>query len=170
VLVRELVEDDRGWMEEALTGLWGSVWAARKGELVDCRGLTGYVAVRDGRRVGLVTTARREDEVEVVTLQVEEEGRGTGRALMESVLDQGRQSGARRIWLVTTNDNRRAIEFYGRWGMTLVRVISNGVSASRRVKPEIPMVGQNGVPVRDELEFELVVQTVQGSEESGSME
>jgi len=39
--------------------------------------------------------------------------------------------------------------------MDLVRVIPNGVTESRRVKPSIPEVGSNGIPLRHELEFEL---------------
>jgi hypothetical protein len=41
--------------------------------------------------------------------------------------------------------------------MDLRRVIRNGVDASRRVKPSIPRIGSAGIPVRHELEFELVI-------------
>jgi hypothetical protein len=41
--------------------------------------------------------------------------------------------------------------------MDLRRVIRNGVDASGRVKPSIPTIGSDGIPVRHELEFELVV-------------
>ena len=64
---------------------------------------------------------------------------------------------ASRIWLVTTNDNLRAIGFYQRWGMDLVRVVRDGVTRSRLVKPSIPTVGEHGIPMRHELEFELVL-------------
>jgi len=37
---------------------------------------------------------------------------------MDAVLTYARTSGARRLWLVTTNDNVRAIGFYRRWVWT----------------------------------------------------
>jgi AhpD family alkylhydroperoxidase len=155
MLVRPLDEDDRPWAVEALRRGWGSTSVARKGALVDAARLAGFVAVADGRRVGLLTYARRADEVEVVTLQAETEGGGIGRALMDAVVSHGRAAGASRIWLVTTNDNIRAIGFYQRFGLDLVAYIGDGVAACRRLKPSIPLVSADGIDVRHELEFEL---------------
>ncbi len=50
------------------------------GVLVDAAGLPGFMALVEGRPVGLLTYARRDDEVEIVTLHVEQEGGGAGRA------------------------------------------------------------------------------------------
>jgi ribosomal protein S18 acetylase RimI-like enzyme len=55
---------------------------------------------------------------------------------------------------VTTNDNEPAIEFYRRRGMALVAVHENALEQSRRLKPEIPLTGLEGRPIRDEIEFE----------------
>jgi ribosomal protein S18 acetylase RimI-like enzyme len=152
--VRPLGDDDRAWSVEALRRTWGSTSVARLGALVDAAALPGLVAVAGGRPVGLLTYARRGDEVEVVTLHVEHQGAGTGRALMDGILDVARRTGGRRIWLVTTNDNTRAIRFYQQWGMDLVAYVRGGVAVSRRLKPQIPMIGTDGIPVRHELEFE----------------
>ncbi len=43
----------------------------------------------------------------------------------------------------------------GRSLMDLVRVVHDGVSASRRVKPSIPAAGTSGIPLRLEIELEL---------------
>jgi ribosomal protein S18 acetylase RimI-like enzyme len=90
-----------------------------------------------------------------VTIHAEQEGVGVGRALMDAVLAEARRTAARRIWLVTTNDNIRAIRFYQRWGMDLVAFVHDAVAASREVKPSIPMTGSDGIPVRHELVFAL---------------
>jgi ribosomal protein S18 acetylase RimI-like enzyme len=154
VLVRPLVAADQRWAQEALRQVWGSTSVARKGELVDAGELPGFVAVVDGRMAGLVTYARRGDELEIVTLHVDEEGRGVGRGLMDGVLRHARGAGIRRMWLTTTNDNVRALAFYQRWGMDLVALVRDGVADSRLVKPSIPTTGSNGIPVRHELELE----------------
>ena len=137
---------------------WGSTTVARKGVLVDAAALPGFVADVDGQRAGLVTCARRGDVLEVVTIHVHEEGSGVGRALMDAVFSRGGDQRVRRIWLTTTNDNLRAIAFYQRWGMDLVALIRDGVDRGPRfVKPSIPMVGRDGIPIRHELEFELLL-------------
>jgi hypothetical protein len=61
--------------------------------------------------------------------------------------------------LVTTNDNVDAIAFYLRCGWNLVAVHREALEESRRLKPEIPHVGEHGLPLRDELEFELPTRT-----------
>ncbi len=153
--VRALGEADEEWKRSTLRAGWGSTQVARLGELVDAAGLPGFVAELDGEKVGLATFAERSDGVEVVTLQALIEGRGVGRALLDRVRARAEEPGAERLWLTTTNDNARAFAFYQRWGMDLVRLIHGGVEASRRVKPSIPTVGQNGIGLRHELEFEL---------------
>jgi len=42
--------------------------------------------------------------------------------------------------------------------MDLAAFVRHGVAASRKVKPTIPMVGDEGIPVRHELEFELCLE------------
>lgn len=153
--VRDLGATDDAWKVSTLRAGWGSTEVARLGELVDAATLPGVVAEHDGVRAGLATFAQRGDGVEIVTIQSVLEGVGVGRALMDRVREQAVQSGATRLWLVTTNENVRAFAFYQRWGMDLVRFVHRGVEVSREVKPSIPLVGQHGVPLRHELEFEL---------------
>ena len=76
---------------------------------------------------------------------------------MDAAKDRAEELRARRIWLTTTNNNFRAFRFYQRWGMDLVAFYRNGVARSRLAKPSIPLVDREGVPVRHELEFELLL-------------
>lgn len=157
--VRRLCAEDVGWKRDALVNVWGSTLVARQGAVIDAMNLDGFVAVEGGTRFGLVTYDVEDDAVEVVTIQVDHEGRGAGRALMDAVKERAQELGARRIWLSTTNDNVRAFRFYQQWGMTLAAVIRNGVDVSRAVKPSIPLIGHDGIPVRDELVFELTLRS-----------
>ena len=155
MLVRELSAVDDDWKLTTLEDGWGSTSVARLGQLIDAAELPGFVAERDGRRLGLVTFAARPDGIEVVTLQALTQGAGVGRSLMDRLHSVAIETHAPRLWLITTNDNTRAIAFYQRWGMDLVRVIHNGVAVSRRVKPSIPEIGSNGIALRHEIELEL---------------
>lgn len=154
--VRPLEASDESWMRAALEGVWGSTVVARLGVPIDAATLPALVA-RDatGAPVGLLTYEIRADALEVVTIQVEREGVGIGRALMDEVRRVATRHGVTRVWLVTTDDNTRAHDFYRRWGMALVTVHRDGVARSRTVKLSIPMANARGVLIRDELEFEL---------------
>ena len=63
----------------------------------------------------------------------------------------------RRVWLITTNDNTPAVRFYQKKGFSLVAVYRNAIEASRKLKPEIPLKGIDGIPIRDEIELELLL-------------
>jgi ribosomal protein S18 acetylase RimI-like enzyme len=150
-------EQDVEWKRSSLVGAWGSTQIARKGELVDAGVLNGFVALEGGEPVGLLTFQVVASSLEVVSLHSERKSIGVGRALMDAARAHAESAGVRRMWLITTNDNVRAIGFYQRWGMQLARVHLDGVARSRRVKPSIPNQNSEGIPIRDELEFELVL-------------
>ena len=98
------------------------------------------------------------DECELVVLEAFEKGRGIGTALLDATTDVARKAGCRRLWLVTTNDNLDALRFYQRRGLRLVRLWVDAVTEARlKLKPEIPLVGDHGIAIRDELEFELIL-------------
>ena len=153
--VRRLSEADRPWVRRALQSAWGSIYVARKGQLLDASALDGFVASLDAVDVGLVTVLQHGTEYEVVSISTTIEGHGVGRALFSRAIDDARGRGCRRVWLTTTNNNIRAIAFYQRLGMNLCAFYPDGVSASRRVKPSIPVRDQAGVSISHELEFEL---------------
>jgi DNA-3-methyladenine glycosylase I len=157
VPVRALGDADLSWKVGTLEQGWGATTVARLGELIDAAALPGFVATDGDERVGLLTYAQRQDELEVVTIQSLCPGRGIGRSRMDAVRDHAARQAVRRIWLITTNDNVRALAFYQRWGMDLSRLVRNGVDVSRLVKPSIPSAGGSGIPLRHELELELVL-------------
>lgn len=82
------------------------------------------------------------------------ESQGIGTALMEAVKKVALEAGCCRIWLITTNDNLHALRFYQKRGFVLVAVHRGAVTASRKIKPEIPLMGADGIPIRDEIELE----------------
>lgn len=96
-----------------------------------------------------------EDDCEVVVIVSLAAGRGVGSSLMDAARSAAATEGCRRLWLVTTKDNTPALRFYQRWGMDLVALHHDALDASRRLKPEIPATGLDGIPIRHELELEL---------------
>jgi GNAT superfamily N-acetyltransferase len=153
--VRPLTETDRAWAAEVEADSWGAPVVVRLGELVDPTGLPGFVALLDGERAGLATYAVRGAECELVTIRSLHEGRGIGRALLDATRAAAADAGCSRLWLITTNNNLRALRIYQRWGMDLVGLHRDAVAAGRRLKPSIPERDDDGIPIRHELELEL---------------
>jgi len=150
-----VTDGDRPWVVEFLDAAWGSVWAAAHGELMDCSRQPGFVARLNGERTGLLTYQVQGGDCEVTSIASLREGRGVGRALLDAARERAEAAGCSRLWLVTTNDNTRALRIYQRWGMDLVALHHHAVRRSRRLKPSIPERGSDDIPIEHELELEL---------------
>ena len=154
--VRALGEADREWATGKLRELWGEGVVSR-GRLLDATVLPGFVAEGEGEPAGLLTYRIDGGDCEVVTINAFPRGAGAGTALMEAVAVAARDAGCRRVWLITTNDNLRALRFYQRRGFRLAALHRDALARSRELKPSIPEVGLDGIPLRDELELELTL-------------
>ena len=153
--VRELTRSDRAWVSSLLSERWGAKEIVSRGRLRDASELPGFAAVDSGRPIGLVTYAVEGDSCELVTLDSLAEGAGVGSALLEAAVEVARAGGCRRLWLITTNDNLPALRFYQKRGFRLAAVHRDALAESRRLKPSLPPVGRDGIPLRDEFELEL---------------
>jgi ribosomal protein S18 acetylase RimI-like enzyme len=129
VVVRELRGDEEAWLRGTLRERWGE-------ELI----------------VGRGHVWRPE---ELVTLDALQTGVGVGSRLLDAVAAAARGAGARRLIVMSTNDNLRALRLYQRAGFRLTELRPGAVDESRIVKPSIPVVGHDGIPIRDELDLML---------------
>jgi ribosomal protein S18 acetylase RimI-like enzyme len=155
VRVRALTAGDRTWVIPLAMERWGSDRVISRGRAWLLGDLPGFAAVDGDRITGLLTFRLEAGEMEVVSIDSLEEGRGVGTALLEAAVSHARRSGCRRVWLITTNDNLHALRFYQRRGMRLAALHRDALARSRQLKPGIPEVGHDGIPLRDELELEL---------------
>ena len=155
--VRSVTSADRAWVERFVTDRWGAPTVVGRGRVHRPAELEGFVALEDGEPVGLLTYEVRGGDCEVVTIDSAVEGAGVGTALIAAAVDAARAAGCRRLWLITTNDNLRALRFYQRRGFRLAALHRGALDESRRLKPEIPEIGLHGIPLRDELELELPI-------------
>jgi GNAT superfamily N-acetyltransferase len=119
--------------------------------------LSGFVSEEAGKPVGLLLYQIGAGECEVVVLLSLQERKNIATALIAEAEQAARAAGCRRLWLVTTNDNLRAIASYAKRGWRQVAVHRGAVTEARRLKPEIPEFGAHGVPKQDEIEFELTI-------------
>lgn len=134
---------------------WGSARIVTRGKIYQADALPGLVAVIGKEPIGLLTYSLDNGECEIVSLNAVVEGRGVGSALVREAISVARSQGCSRVWLITTNDNTHALRFYQRLGMVIAAVYPNALAESRKLKPEIPEIGIDGIPLRDEIELEM---------------
>ncbi len=126
-----------------------------RGRLINAATLPGFIAAWKDTPVGLVTYAISGKECEIVTLNSLRNGKGIGASLVNEVKRVAVQAKCTRIRVSTTNDNTHALRFYQQQGFSLVAVHRNALERARRLKKELPLLGHDGIPLRDELELEL---------------
>ncbi len=152
--VRPIQQQDRPWIGRRTRAQWGGETVIAHGVRYVLSELPGYVALLGGDRAGWITYHLEEQACEIVTLESLRPDRGIGTRLVEQVVSIARDAGCRRVWVITTNDNLHALGFYQKRGFVIAAVYPNALERSRQLKPEIPRVGQDGIPLRDEIELE----------------
>lgn len=156
--IRAKRDDDNIALVDSWTERWGATIVVARGRAYNVLELPGFVAEADGALMGALTFARLHGEIEIVTLDSFSENKGIGTALLDAAVALGRSEGVRRLCLVTSNDNIRALRFYQRRGWRLSALYPGAIDAARRIKPEIPLIGEHDIPLRDEIEFSLGVE------------
>lgn len=159
VTLRPLADADRLWVEQFLTQEWGSEAAVLRGQVYHPAQMAGFLAERNGKPLGLITYDLRGDVCEIMTLNSLEPGHGIGQALIDAVIGVAQAATCQRVIVVTTNDNLHALRFYQRRGFVLAEVRLNAVTHSRLLKPQIPLLGEDDIPLRDEVELSLTFST-----------
>jgi len=130
---------------------------AINGKLWDSRTIPGYVTVCDTVVLGYLLYEFHDGVCEIMALQSIVQNIGIASALIESVKQTAKENNVTRVIVQTTNDNTHAIRFYQKRGFTIREVRLGALETSRKLKPSIPLVGIDGIPIRDEIEFEIEV-------------
>lgn len=173
--LRPLTTADRNWVAHFLDAHWGSTKVVSRGQVYYAHLLPGFAAfegeqpesaegkesgketkeTKEGKAVGLVTFRIENGECEIMTLDSIQQNIGIGTALVETVKAVAQEEKLSRIWLIITNDNLNALKFYQKRGFSLVAVYPDSLAESRKLKPQIPLIGLHDIPLRDEIELEL---------------
>jgi GNAT superfamily N-acetyltransferase len=153
--VRPVTPEDREWVADLIATAFGSVRLMSNDHLIDDASLlNGFAAEIDGRPVGCALVNEVDGDVELVALVSTYRGAGVGSGLLETVVERGKRDGWKRLWLVTSNDNTDAIRLYQRMGWEWTEFRRDAITRARTTKPEIPELGNHGIPIRHEIHFE----------------
>ncbi|MFS0749421.1 GNAT family N-acetyltransferase [Oceanobacillus sp. 1P07AA] len=130
---------------------WGSTEMVISSGIYDCSTLDGFAVLNGDRIIGLITYIINNDKCEIISLDSLEEGKGIGTALLREVEELAKNQKCKVIHLITTNDNLIALKFYQKRAFLLSEILNNAVEKARKLKPEIPLVSDEGIPIRDEI-------------------
>ncbi len=152
--IRPVLPEDREWIRSLLVEHWGSDFVVVHETVFYPLKLPGFIAMQGELRAGLITYVLSDPDCEIATLNSLTPSQGIGSALLGAVKNLAIGSGCRRLRLTTTNDNLQALHFYQKRGFVLTALRPNALEKTRRLKP-IPQRGENGIPIRDEIELTM---------------
>ena len=153
--IQQINQMNRKNVNEFILKQWYSMVMVVHGESISLENADGWFASEDEIIIGLITYRIVNSEMEILSLDSLREKNGIGTALINKVIEVAKNKDCTRIKLITTNDNLSALQFYQKRGFEMVRLYRNAVDKSRIVKPQIPSTGEEGIPIRHEIELEM---------------
>ena len=156
-ILRRLTQDDLPRLRQFWIDHWGGEEMITRGNVYRPEQLDGFVLEEKNEWIGLITFFIKDDECEVTSLDSLREGQGIGTKLIDKAMEEAHTQNCKRLFLITTNDNLHALGFYQKRGFEIVTVYRGAINESRKRKPSIPLVGMNGIPLRDEIELEIML-------------
>jgi GNAT superfamily N-acetyltransferase len=143
---------DAAWIRGTFVREWhGDTVGLADGGVMHADDVPALVAWRGDERAGLAAYLPVGEVCEVVALVARPTGAGTGTLLLEALADLARDHGCARLEVGTTNDNLDALRFYQRRGFHLTELHPGKMDEVRERKPEVPPIGEFGIPLRDVL-------------------
>lgn len=154
---KRISTSDRTLVDEFIRQQWYTTTMIIRGKEVDMTQTEGFYVKEQEDIIGLITYLVSDDVLEVTSLNSLCENQGIGTRLVDAVIREAKDRKLKKILVVTTNDNINAIKFYQKRGFDMARLYHNALDISRKIKPEIPLIGDHSIPLRHEIEFELLI-------------
>ena len=155
--LRRLTQDDLPNLRQYWKEIWGDEFVVAHGVIYYPDTLDGFIAFDGDEWVGEITYTFSGNDCEIVSLDSLRQGQGMGTKLINAVVEEARERNCKRVFLITTNDNLNALGFYQKRGFELVKINRGAVNESRKIKPSISLIGENNIPLRDEIELEMIL-------------
>ena len=156
MIFEQITNNNRSLINSFITEQWFSTKMIIRGKVIDMTAVEGIFALENERIIGLITYIAYDDTLEITSLDSLCENQGLGTALLLKVIEIAKKNKCRKIVLITTNDNIKAIRFYQKRGFDMACLYRNAMDISRQLKPEIPLIGEDDIPLKHEIEFEML--------------
>lgn len=127
------------------------------GEIIDMTKVDGFVIFNEVVIIGLITYLVKDRVVVTTSLDSLISIRCICTILLNIIIKMSKQNDYKRIELITTDDNINAIRFCQKLGFGLIGINCGAIGREREKKPQIPIIGENGIPSRHEIEFSIEI-------------
>lgn len=154
--IRLALPDDSKWLNELMEKSWGGLPLVIRGKKYYPSALDGIIAENERGIAGFLFYEMRDRDCEIIVFEIFDKFKGTGTAILNKLKEIAKNKKCYRLYLMTTNDNLDALRFYQRRGFTICEIHVDSVKISRKIKPTIGMIGNHGIPVRDEIDLEFL--------------
>lgn len=154
--IKAIETKDRNWIKNFIKNRWGSDKVIYNGKVFFPHKLSGFFAIKNRKKAGLITYKKYKNHLQIITINSLVEKKSIGSKLIEKVKEEAKRLKYKKIKVITTNDNLKALGFYQKRGFRMVKVYQGAVDKSRKIKPQIPLIGENNIPLHDEIELESV--------------
>ena len=155
--ITRISDKTRPFINSQIAESWSGPYIVSRGIIHDTRTTPGFVALDNNEVIGYALYIIENNECEITVLESIHENQGVGSELINEILQEAKTTDCRRVWLITTNDNMHAIRYYQRFGFSLRAVHIDSMAEARKLKPQIPLTGNDGIPIAHEFEFEILL-------------
>lgn len=157
IQIREANKDDSKVITALMDQHWGGEPLVVRAKKYFPSQLPGIIAYNHDSIAGFLFYTITDVEIEIIVFEVFDKFKGLGSKILDKLKELARSKGIKRIFLMTNNDNIDALRFYQRRGFHICGIHLNSVELSRKIKPSIGYIGEYGIPLRDEIDLELLL-------------
>ncbi len=140
---KRINSQNRNFINAFIKQHWYTTTMIIRGREIDMTKAEGFYFSEEKNIIGLITYIVYNGILEITSLDSLQENRGIGSKLVEAVIHEAKERKCQKIILITTNDNINAIKFYQKRGFDMANLFRNALDISRKLKPEIPLIGEN---------------------------
>lgn len=155
--LRKSTDTDKDFIVKLMDEYWGGEPLIVRDKNYYPSELPGIFAESDNKLVGFLFYEIQGDDCEIVVFESLDKFQGIGTLLLEELVIAAKERLCKRIYLMTHNDNLDALRFYQRRGFSLCGIRFNSMDKARKIKSSIPLIGDHGIPIRDEIDLEMKI-------------
>ncbi|MGQ9805180.1 MAG: GNAT family N-acetyltransferase [Chlorobiales bacterium] len=151
IQIRPKTANDDEWAKSFLNSQSNNAHLPAFAEEMSYLSLPAWIAELDGEPVGLLIYHYQSNVCHIVSFHVSRKRMGVGESLLNRLEVEAKSRSCKEITCAVGNDNLNALRFLQKRGFHLAELRVGAIDARRKLYPAIPITGEYGIPLRDEL-------------------
>jgi GNAT superfamily N-acetyltransferase len=157
LIIRSKEPNDSTMLKEIMDKDWGGEPLVVRGEKYYPTILDGLIILGGDKMCGFLSYEIRDHVCEIIAFEIYAQSKGIGTLALNKLKEIAQSKNCNKLYLMTTNDNVDALRFYQKRGFHICGIHLDSVKISRKIKPSIPDIGDHGIPLRDEIDLEMLI-------------